>query len=503
MILVATVTAWGALPCAPCHPQETAAFVRTPMGRSLGVLPDKASATFVHHASGSRFTILSDGSRMWQGIERGGLRAKYEVAYVIGSGSHGQGYLVSVGPYLFQSPIAFYSRRKLWDVAPGYEAVTNPDFNRPILPECLECHSGRSRPVRDTVNRYEDPAFTAEAITCERCHGPVEQHLLKPSRANIVNPERLPAAERDSVCEQCHLNGGVRILNPDATFSDFRPGQRLEDVFSVFVYDRPSEELKVVSHVEQLAQSMCARVSGKLWCGTCHNPHGTPINVRQVCLNCHGPALDSLHPKGVEECISCHMPKRSVVDGSHTAFTDHRIQRPHGPHRGSQGSGEMRAWREAADPDLQQRNLGLALITVGGHDRSTEDLDRGYRLLRKVLPRFEKDPEVLASLAMVLFLNDQKKSAARLLESAIEQRPNSAPLYEQLALVQRSDGDRELAKAALERAIALDPSRLTGYQALAEMQTTPERRREIFERYLRFNPQSIIGRELLRQLSQP
>jgi len=473
------------------------------MGRSLGVPSENASAVFVHAASGSRFTIRSDGARMWQSIERGGLRAEYEVAYVIGSGNHGQGFLVRVGSYLFQSPIAFYSRRKLWDVAPGYEEMRNPDFSRPVVPECLECHSGSSRPVRDTVNRYEDPVFTAKAITCERCHGPVERHLLKPSRETIINPERLPPAERDSVCEQCHLNGGVRVLNPGAAFGDFRPGQRLEDVFSVFVFDQPSEELKVVSHVEQLAQSMCARVSGKLWCGTCHNPHGTPINVRDACLNCHRQALDSSHPKDLEDCTSCHMPKRSVVDGSHTAFTDHRIQRPRERRSGSNPSREIRAWREAADSNLQRRNLGLALIMIGGRDSSSEDLNRGYRLLREVLPRFEKDPELLANLAMVLFLHDDKTNAARLLESAIEQRPHYAPLYEQLALVRRSTGDMALACKALERAIALDPSRETAYEALAEMQTTLEQRRDALQRYLLFNPQSITGSESLRRLSQP
>jgi len=45
----------------------------------------------------------------------------------------------------------------------------------------------------------------AEAITCERCHGPSEKHLADPRAGTIVNPSKLAPAARDSICEQCHL----------------------------------------------------------------------------------------------------------------------------------------------------------------------------------------------------------------------------------------------------------------------------------------------------------
>jgi hypothetical protein len=85
-------------------------------------------------------------------------------------------------------------------------------------------------PVRQTnIGR---PAFAAEAITCERCHGSAEKHLSDPRAGTIINPAKLEPAARDSICEQCHLLGVGRVLNPGRKFGDFLPGQSLEDVFT-------------------------------------------------------------------------------------------------------------------------------------------------------------------------------------------------------------------------------------------------------------------------------
>ena len=105
--------------------------------------------------------------------------------------------------------------------------------------------------------------FSAESITCERCHGSSERHLRDPRAATIVNPAKLEPGARDSICEQCHLLGVGRVLNPGKKFGDFQPGQRLEDVFTTYRYVSPqgadAEKFKVISHVEQLARSTCAR----------------------------------------------------------------------------------------------------------------------------------------------------------------------------------------------------------------------------------------------------
>jgi len=98
----------------------------------------------------------------------------------------------SLATIFFQSPISYHNEaRGIWDMAPGYEGDRRPDFDRPITAECLFCHAGRAKRIRGTLNRYETPPFEAEAITCERCHGPVEAHLRKPMPHSIINPQKL------------------------------------------------------------------------------------------------------------------------------------------------------------------------------------------------------------------------------------------------------------------------------------------------------------------------
>ena len=174
---------------------------------------------------------------------------------MVGSGSHASGYFVRIGDHLFQSPLCFYPRLERYDMAPGYEENRAPDFIRTVTVECLLCHSGKPLPIKGTLNEYQSPEFAQEAISCERCHGDTKRHLKAPLPGSIVNPARLAPAARNSVCEQCHLKGIARTLNPGKSFDDFHPGEPLEEVYTTYVAaqppEAPRESLKVVSHVER------------------------------------------------------------------------------------------------------------------------------------------------------------------------------------------------------------------------------------------------------------
>ena len=180
--------------CAICHPKEVNAYTRTGMGRSMLRPKGQPSGSFTHPVSGTKFTIVSSPSGMRQRIERQGLRAEHEIAYVLGSGNHAFTYLVGVGDYLFQSPLAYYTQSQKWDMAPGFEKQRRPDFDRPVTPECLRCHSGRPLHVRGTLNRYEQPEFAAEAISCEvTLLGNVQAQNPAPtprSKIGIINVQR-------------------------------------------------------------------------------------------------------------------------------------------------------------------------------------------------------------------------------------------------------------------------------------------------------------------------
>ena len=79
------------------------------------------------------------------------------------------------------------------------------------------------------------------------------------------------------------------------------------------------------------AESVRTQSGGKLWCGTCHDPHVKPTNVtafyRERCLSCHGAKLLKIHPQPAQDCVGCHMQRQTAKDGGHTAFTNHDIRK--------------------------------------------------------------------------------------------------------------------------------------------------------------------------------
>ena len=452
----------GAERCAVCHPSEVEGYSHSAMAHALrtaGREPDG-----VVTGNRTKITIRSSATGYWQSWENGGDKSTYRVDYVIGSGEHASGYLVDIGGHLFQSPVAYYTSRQAYDLAPGYENQPDPDFTRPVSEECVLCHSGVALHVSGTLNQYRPPVFAAEAITCERCHGPSEKHLADPRAATIVNPSRLAPAARDSICEQCHLFGVTRVANPGKKLSDFVPGEPLENTYTIYRNANSagsSGDFKVISHVEQLALSACARNSGgRLWCATCHNPHEKmPQAVeyyRSRCLSCHTSAFPSAHPPKDSDCLSCHMPRRTAKDGGHTAFTDHRIQRRPAEQRESSTDADIAAWREPPG-DLQQRNLGIAYVDVGMQRHSPAFIIKGYRELTEVQKQFSNDPEFFKWIGGALLLAKQTSEAKLAFERALQLQPDSALTEASAASPYIQEGDNAQAIAHLERAVTLDP----------------------------------------------
>ncbi len=425
----------------------------------------------------AKITIHSSPTGSWQRLESGGDITNYRIDYVIGSGIHASGYLVDLAGHLFQSPVAYYASRHAYDLAPGYEGLVNPDFTRPIAEGCLFCHSGTALHISGTSNQYHIPAFSAEAITCERCHGSAEKHLSDPRAGTIINPAKLDPAARDSICEQCHLLGVGRVLNPGRNFSDFRPGQRLEDVFTTYHNLSPpgadAEKFKVISQVEQLARSTCARMSnGRLWCGTCHDPHNKPLEpvqfFRSKCLSCHTESFTASHPGKQSNCIGCHMPRRDAKDGGHTAFTDHRIQRRPEAQQALPENLDIAAWREPA-PDLQKRNLGIAYVNVGAERRYPQFVVRGYRMLTEVQDQFSADSAVFTAMGTALLLGKQSTEAELAFDRALQLGPESATGETNAASAYLQAGDINTAVAHLERAVTIDPFHLPADMPLIDL----------------------------------
>jgi hypothetical protein len=476
--------------CAKCHAKEVAGYQQSAMAHSLSKATPQPDGSFEHAYSKTKFSIHSGSSGVIQRFVRGGEAGEQKVAYVIGSGAHAYGYLVQAGDHLFQSPLSYYSTRRQWDVAPGYEESRKPDFSRPVTLECLLCHAGKPQPVPDTLNQYRNPAFAEESITCDRCHGPGEAHEKNPVAGSIVNPAKLQGAARDSICEQCHLAGEIRIPNPGKSMADYQPGQRLENAYTIYVAaPTAGGTLKVISHAEQLAGSACARKSGgKLWCGTCHDPHSpvkTAAYFRARCLECHGAALEKSHAARGRDCVACHMPRLPARDGGHTVFTDHRITRRPQPVGNQTTSENLTAWREP-DAHLRDRNLAMALVAVGFEKESSAEVVRGYRMLNQVAKEYPNDPAVLTSLGSVLMRAKQPVEALGVFEKVLRLKPDYAPYEVNVATALIAAGRKAEALPHLERAEQLDPLLEQALELLTQVyrdEGKASKAAELMERY--------------------
>lgn len=457
--------------CRKCHAAEVAGFSRSKMAHSMRAGAQEPAGVVT--AGDTTITMHSDKLGSWQSLTSNGTTATYHVDYVIGSGAHADGYITSVGDHLFQSPVAYYRSRSSYDLAPGFAGRPDPDFTRPIGEGCIFCHADSFHAIAGTVNQYGKPPFGHLAVSCDRCHGPVEAHVAHPVNSNIVNPENLEPVERDSVCEQCHLIGVARVLNPGKHFTDFHAGQPLETTFTVYRKEIPpgtAGAFRVISHSEQLALSQCYRKSsGRLGCITCHDPHNEPAEpvayYRARCLECHAKTtFASDHPAKTSDCIRCHMPKRDADDGGHTAFTDHRIQR----RPVEQFTDETTAivpWREPPG-EFAIRNLGIASVRVGLEHREFKQVVSGYQMLTQVQQQFPQDSELYNTLGEALFVGQQYAESVEAYELAVRFDPLSSAKEASLGEAYAGLGDAALAVQHLEKAMQFDPLNLNAASIL-------------------------------------
>ena len=362
--------------CARCHAAIYESYQRTAMAHASGRAIDALTpAEFTHKESGVHYRIYAEAGRAWLSFDRpstdrpgmdrpssdrisvdpsgdSGVQGNRELLYFIGSGRRGRTYLFETDGFLFESPINWYTNKQMWDMAPAYQSAREIPLNLPAYSSCLHCHvSGMRPPLRGTENRYPDPPFTQNGVSCERCHGPGAVHAARGGIAGatmvnaavvnpaIVNPVKLSPARRDEVCMQCHLEGKVAIERAGHHVYEYRPGDTLSDYIRYFVLvglqkSSAALSLGAVSQVEALAQSQCKKKSGDaMSCMSCHDPHQSPsaedrvAYYRSKCLACHGAAFASKHHSDNPDCAGCHMPASLSADVAHTQVTDHRIPR--------------------------------------------------------------------------------------------------------------------------------------------------------------------------------
>lgn len=503
--------------CRACHASQYDSFKGTGMGRSMS-LPsrDKRLGEFDKPA-----TFQDPKTRLWYStFERNGkfhhrlykldargrviLSEDHPIAYAVGSGDHGRSYLVARGNFLFISPLSWYTLGRKWDLSPGNDIGIYEGFSREAGDLCISCHSGLPRPIPGAVNQYRQPVFQIMTIGCERCHGPGELHVKQrrvgapiegATDRTIVNPAKLTGELRDDVCFQCHLAGDARVPRPGKHPLDFRPGSYLDNTVAVFSVplNLKGGSFLALNQTDQIQMSRCRLPNGEaLNCITCHDPHkqlhgqmaAEFFNSR--CLQCHnvqsctaaGKLRQATSPP--DNCTSCHMPRRKVVNIGHTALTDHRIPKSSNVAEKSYvilspDPATNLIWETkppgAQEPDL--RTLALAFAQLASDYPGYGA--KGFPLLVQAAQKFPGDPEVQATYAEVLLAarpsSDFRELARAALERSIAAGSKSPLVRRRLGeLLAEMGGPRAL--EYLKEAVELDPYDPANYLALANVEVS-------------------------------
>jgi Flp pilus assembly protein TadD/uncharacterized membrane protein len=489
--------------CAQCHPDQAETYQRHPMGRSFAPVSQAAPLERYVAAAhnpfdklGFQFLVENRGGQVLHKEIRRDAQGRViteldaEVQFAMGSGTRGRSYLIERDGFLFQSPISWYSQKGVWDLTPSFQVVEH--FERPVQADCLFCHCNRAEPIEHSLNRYRSPLFRGYAIGCERCHGPGELHVKRRELGDdiagvddtIVNPGRMEPSLRDSVCQQCHLQGESRIVRRGRQPFDYRPGLPLHQFLSVFLrLPEFTDQLKAGSHAVQMAASRCFQgSSGKLGCISCHDPHASPAPETKVpfyrsrCLNCHKPEscglslADRRLKNANDNCIDCHMPRAGSSNIAHTAITDHRIIR-----RADKGSRSGTAPRPLKPGEIPLVHFHRDLVSSEDNELSPDlglalaELARNYPTLERhacliALPLLEAavhscadDVAAWEGQGYVLWRLDRKEEALHAFEAALTKAPERETTLTYAAVLASTMGRTEAAISYWRRAVRANP----------------------------------------------
>ncbi|HEX3661687.1 MAG TPA: multiheme c-type cytochrome [Acidobacteriaceae bacterium] len=499
--------------CERCHQQIFRSYLLTPMANASGAAADRLiSGTFDHRSSGVEYTIADQGGMptlAWRDPSDGRISGRRPLTYFLGSGHLGTTWLYSLDDYLFESPIAWYAASRGFDMKPGLENTTTMPPSLPMQSSCLRCHMSAVQPSdAGTVNRYSGLPFLHAGITCESCHGDTTRHVLSGGKAPVINPAKLDAEDRDSICISCHLEGDVSVERAGHTALDYRPGQAISEYLAYYVYADSNLTRRGVSEVEQLSQSTCKRMSGdKMSCASCHDPHFTPSPSERVaffrskCLACHTtPGFATSHHPAQPDCTSCHMPHLGAQNIPHVAWTDHRIlRRPEidspdavsgAPDRlvpifspgasprdlgmawylalmhGNRGA-EPHAWSILSFLQQSIRNDAPALDALGNLSVERGDSKTAEAAFRRVLVLDPSDLTALSNLGVLLAKQSRFADSIAMLRQAFDRNRDVAGLAMNLARVQCMTGDRAGVRSTLQSALIFNPGIAAMRQLLA------------------------------------
>jgi tetratricopeptide (TPR) repeat protein len=509
--------------CSGCHREIYEKYERTPMALGSGAAVDGLlQGSFLHSASGISYKVFLRDGKAWMSYDRDAapeasngqtaLHGERQFIYFLGSGHRGRTYLYQEKGLWFEAPINYYSKGRLWDMAPNYGATRTMPKALPIDSNCLHCHATAVQTALPQArNKYEGAPFQQAGVGCSACHGDPAKHLAEKGHGSIVNPSKLNPVRRDSACLQCHLEGDVAIYRAGTSLAQFRVGDDLANYAVYFV--KASAALgggRATSQYEALLRSACkVAVGDKLTCTTCHDPHSSPSAEERVdyfrgkCLTCHNsPQMAAEHHPEQRDCAVCHMPTRKTTDISHEQTTDHNIQRqPPTPVLPLQLADLEAATvlLPVGDAQAGDRELGLAYAQLAEHGNQKLG-EKALRLLQEAEKGGAGDVQVHAQLGLLEQMSGDLVNARKEYGEAMAEDPYEATALGNLGVLDATSGRTADAVNLLQRVVDADPSQMAAGLNLAFIECRigdKKKASEILMGLSQFNPDDTTLRKFL------
>ena len=209
-----------------CHGEIAAAYGTHPMGRSLSEIggaspgpPTGADAGLPFESKGVQYNVERRDGRLfhqatWHGVDGGVLaRIEAEVRYALGSGTRGITFLIEREAPL---PVADRVVRAasgggISPRATGSSAPTPTSSARSSPTACSATPTSSARsPDAESLRGRRSSRATPSVASAATARAQLHVNRTGPSDETdrtIVNPANLAPALRDSVCQQCHLQG--------------------------------------------------------------------------------------------------------------------------------------------------------------------------------------------------------------------------------------------------------------------------------------------------------
>jgi DmsE family decaheme c-type cytochrome len=202
---------------------------------------------------------------------------------------------------------------------------------------CLTCHSDKEGTIKGTPHgQAKNPRSPEATHGCESCHGPGQAHVDDDAKGHIKKFGELKPNEISETCLACHNRGAHAAWEGSA-----HDRRNLSCTTCHSVHNPKSAERQLVKPTETQVCASCHKLQvakteravahmpvreGKMSCSTCHNPHGSISNVKnlktgssvaELCTSCHtemrGPMLFE-HTPVRENCATCHDPHGTSND---------------------------------------------------------------------------------------------------------------------------------------------------------------------------------------------